>query len=238
MDERYREFGNKDISDTDASDIRDRIDVVGTPEQAIKIYGVIERTFTNEEQKALVEKGNMKIIVREIEKNIAAIYLGKSDGGSYKIIVDPRCIESELFLHELIHHSRMVDDDRQDILIRSRSESDSVIMMHKDDRSLEEAATVLETLARHSPYKDPKVPSYHNRVAASKEEAFVKIKEDRELVTGTAEEGSEGLKGKEAKDAVTKNFKDSHISDLVIKELSPKTAKDRLNELESKDEQN
>ena len=208
--------------------------IQGTPGDAKKIYGLIERSFTVDEQKALVEKGLMKIIVQDVGDKIAASYMGKKDGIHYKIVVNPKCVESELFLHELIHHSRMVDDSRKNVIVKSRSNNDAALVINRNDRSLEEATTMLEMLARCSPYKPPNVRSYYNRLPGTDEEKFDMIRRDRELVAGTAETGSKGLTGDAAKESVIKNFRESNIKDLVIAERSLISAIERLNELESK----
>jgi len=96
---------------------------------------------------------------------------------------------------------------------------------------LEEAATVLETLAREPAYKSPTVPSYHHGPAGGDERtAFEYIREDRKLVAGSADPGSKGLKGARAKRSVEKNFEDSHISRLKLPG-SRMSAGERLKEL-------
>jgi len=74
------------------------------------------------------------------------------------------------YLHEIVHHSRMVDDSRDTVLLRTRSNRNDIYDADEIDRSLEEAATVLETLARECPYKQPTVPSYHEYTADGDEE--------------------------------------------------------------------
>jgi len=128
----------------------------------------------------------------------------------YQIKIDPRQVTEGnwFFLHELIHHSRMVDGDRKGVLMRTRNQDSDIIMILPDDASLEEAATMLETLARMTPYTEPGNASYYIHVARKRGRmVYDVIREDRELVAGSAEEGSKGLKGKRAHDAVEKNFK-------------------------------
>lgn len=233
---------NKDPSIFDVIGIRakgaieahGKIAVDGTPEQQEILRSVIADCFTVKEQKALVKKGGVVVHIDDLPDGYAAIYQGKKDGMSFQITVDPKYVKKtdDSFLHELVHHSRLVDDDREGVLMRSRSSDESLVVVLPDDVSLEEAATVLETLARHTPYDDPEYPSYHGYVGALKgKDPFELIRKDRELVAGSAAPGSKGLRGKRAKNAVKTNFDKSEIKDLVITHVGPKSAKDRLDEL-------
>ena len=223
-----------------AKEAHGKIAVDGTPEQIKKIRSTIANSFTVKEQKALVKKGGITVHVVDLPGDNAAIYKGKSNGMSYQIFVDPKYIDDDSFLHEVVHHSRMVDDGRSGILIKSRSSNDQTVRILTDDVALEEAATILETLARCSPYTPTIDVSYHALVANGKtkkeweKDARDKIEQDRELVAGSASPGSKGLRGKRAKDSVEKNFDRSNISNLIIAKRSPKSAKQRLRELASK----
>jgi len=209
------------------------IAVDGTPEQQRLVRSVIENSFTVKEQKALVKRGGLVITFSDLGKNVAAQYSGKADGMAYKIVVNPDFIDDRnSYLHEIVHHSRLVDDDRKSVLLQTRStdKNKSLVRISSvDDRSLEEAATVLESLARETPYKESIFPSYHADTA--KNDLLVahrQIKADRELVAGSAEEGSKGFKGVRAKKKVESEFHRSHISSLKLDNL---TAKQKLEEL-------
>ena len=220
----------KTIKGTD-NKLQNRIDIEGTPEQQKKILSVIADSFTTKEQRALVSKGSLLFKIADLGDDVAALYWEKKDGKNYTIEIDPKFVDDGgAYLHEIVHHSRMVDDSRTTVLLRTRSKrNDMIFLSNEDDRSLEEAATVLETLARETPYKDPAVPSYHCGPAGmDKKTAFKHIREDRELVAGSAEQGSKGLKGVRAKRAVEEMFNRSHISDL---KLDVRSAKERLKEL-------
>ena len=144
--------------------------------------------------------------------------------------------DGDTLLHELIHHSRMVDESRDSLLLRTRSRSDAQIRIPRNDRSLEEAATILEALARQNDYMEPSVPGYHSDESVSKgRDPFESICNDRTLVAGSAELGSKGLKGMHAKKAVTDNFRCSDISNLILSEHGQISAKDRLDEIEKKE---
>jgi len=232
-----------EATETDAlekieSETLSNIVIIGTPEQQVTVRKIIAESFTVKEQKALVQKGKMVIYVKELPSNIAAVYDGKSDGVNYRLAIDPSLIDDgDSLLHELVHHSRMVDDSRDCIILRSRSKSAAVIEIDPDDRALEEAATILETLARQHGYVEPIVSGYHGDESVSRgRDPFVLIRRDRELVTGSAEPGSKGLKGTRAKKAVKEKFRDSEIKDYVMIKRSPKSAKDRLDELERESE--
>ena len=217
-----------------AKKVRGKIEIDGTPEQKEILLKTIDNCFTAKEQRALVCRGGLTVRVQDLPTNYAALYLGKDYGTTYKILIDPAEVRegNDSFLHELIHHSRMVDSDRRGILLRFRSKSPDEFDTPHDDHSLEEAATLLETFARMTPWSRPDYPSYHQAVAImSGRDAFILIKEDRELVAGSAEPGSKGLKGEEARMAVDRNFEKSNISDLVTIRYSNKSAKDRLNEI-------
>jgi len=214
--------------------VRGKIEIDGTPEQVKILLKTIDNCFTAQEQKALVDRGPLAIRVEELRASCAAVYMGRKDGVTYRIKVNPRQISenNEFFLHELIHHSRMVDGDRESILLRTRSEDTDILLILPEDRSLEEAATMLETLARMTPYSEPLNSSYYFFVARKKGRmVYDLIREDRELIAGSADEGSEGLKGKDARDAVEKNFEKSNISDLLLPPENSKPAKERLDEL-------
>jgi len=161
--------------------------------------------------------------------------IGRKYGTTYEILISPEEIYegNDSFLHELIHHSRMVDDDREGILLRSRSTSRDLFVTPGEDRSLEEAATVLETFARMTPWSRPYHPSYHQAVAVIKgRNPFALIDEDRKLATRSADPGSEGLKGEGARTSVEINFEKSNISFLILPLFSEKSARERLRELE------
>jgi len=214
-----------------AKGVQRKIAVEGTPEQQRIIRSVIANSFTIKEQKALVSKGGLLFRIGDLGGDVAAQYWGKRNGDVYIIEIDPKFVDDGgTYLHEIVHHSRMGDDTRDSVLLRTRSKRNDIIFLPtEDDRSLEEAATILETLARETPYKDPIVPSYHCGPAGNdKKKAFEHIKEDRESVAGSAEPGSKGLRGLRAKKMVEKMFGRSHISDL---RLDRQTAKERLEEL-------
>jgi len=233
-----RNNGRKNCGESDSAGIRikgenNRIRVEGTQEQKELIKKIVTESFTVVEQKALVRKGELVIHI-ECAFGNAAIYEGKEDGVSYKIHIDPFYLfDGDSLLHELVHHSRMVDESRDNILLRTRSRSYEVVKVSRKDWSLEEAATTLEALTRQDDNVRPVIPGYYGRVFVSKgRNPFRVIKSDRELMTGSAEPGSKGMKGARAKEAVETRFFDSAISNLVLVEYGSRSAKDRLKELE------
>jgi hypothetical protein len=214
-----------------AREAQKKIAVDGTPDQQMIIRSVIANSFTVKEQRALVSKGEMLFRVRDLPLGTMAQYHAKKDGLRYLIEIDPLFIDDRgTYLHEIVHHSRMVDDSRDTVLLRTRSESiERIVIENIDDRSLEEAATVIEALARETPYEEPFDPSYHAVTANDDmKEGFRQIAEDRELVAGSAKPGSKGLKGKRARKAVEENFDRSYISNL---RFNKKSAKERLEEI-------
>jgi hypothetical protein len=126
----------------------------------------------------------------------------------------------------------MVDESRKSILLRTRSRSDVIPKFNHNDRSLEDAATTLESLARQNYYVEPFIPGYYGSGSVSKgRDPFDLIRKDRKLVVGSAEPGSMGLKGMKARNIIDSAFEDSEIKDLIIPEFSDISAKDRLDEL-------
>ena len=235
-DDRYDVSG---LRSKGARNAQRKIAVDGTPEQQRIIRSVISNSFTIKEQKALVSKGDLLFRVTGQPENVAAQYFAKEDGQAYVIEIDPSFVDDGgTYLHEIVHHSRMVDDSRDTLLLRTRSVRNDIYDADEIDRPLEEASTVLETLARESPYRQPAVPSYHDYTAGGDEnEAFKQIRADRERVAGSAETGSKGLKGARAKNAVEKNFENSHISELRLDDGGP-SAKERLNDISGKIKKN
>ena len=77
---------------------------------------------------------------------------------------------------------------------------------------------------------------YGYRSVSKGRDPLILIRKDRELVAGSAEPGSKGLKGEEAKKAVETKFKRSKIKDLVMPEFSKISAEDRLDELLDEEE--
>ena len=214
-----------------AREAQRKITVDGTSEDERIIRSVILNSFTVKEQKALVSKGELLFRVKEQPVGVMAQYYAKEDSVRYLIEIDPMFIDDRgTYLHEIVHHSRMVDDSRKTVLLKTRSESnEKIIIKDRDDRSLEEAATVLEAIARETPYEEAICPSYHAHTADNDvEEGFRQLAEDRKLVAGSAEPGSKGLKGVRAKKAVEKNFDRSNISNL---KFGKKSAREKLEEM-------
>ena len=180
-----------------------------------------------------MKKGELVIQIEDVQRK-AAVYDGRNDGESYKIRINSiRLYGGDSLLHELVHHSRMVDESRDSLLLRTRSKSDTEIVLNRKDRSLEEAATTFEALARQNNYLEPVALGYYGRVFVPKgRNPFKVIQADREPVAGSSEPGSIGLRGTQAKDAVDARFNDSAISNLVLVEYGSRSAKDRLKELE------
>ena len=147
--EHHRELKNDPNVDVLDAEVREKIMINGTPDQKMMIERIIKDSFTTEEQKALVEKGGLIISVESLPFEIAGVYYGKEDGEFYKMHINAICLDDgDTLLHELIHHSRMVDRDRKGILLRTRSESDIIPVFNDNDRSLEDAATTIEALTR------------------------------------------------------------------------------------------
>lgn len=216
-----------------AQEAHGKIAVDGPPEYRRMARDLIADSFTVAEQKALVKKGGLTIEIKELPDGTAARYYGKRDGMSYRLEVSPEHLDvSGSMLHELVHHSRMVDETRDHILIRSRSKSGKYVLLDPDDVALEEAATIMETLARQSDYVDPDDASYHGYVDSCGNRKGLKfLKEDRELVAGSAEPGSKGIRGRRARKKVIETFEDSNISRLVISQHSQKSAIQRFKEI-------
>ena len=207
--------------------------IEGTLQQKELIEAIITNSFTQQEQTAMVKKGDLIISVQPLPLGIAGFYAGKDDGSSYKMYINNICLgDGDTVLHELIHHSRMVDESREGILLRSRSMSDMIPDIIHEDRSLEDAATTLESLARQHNYVEPFDSGYYNSESVSKGcDPLDLIRRDRELVAGSAALGSKGLKGAAARNIVDAMFNDSEIKNLIMPEFSGVSAKDRLDEL-------
>ncbi|MDD2627121.1 MAG: hypothetical protein PHI87_06205 [Candidatus Methanomethylophilus sp.] len=213
--------------------------VGGTKKDQERIRKMLSESFTLKEQKA-ISKDGMTIEVTDLPRSYAGQYYGKSDGITYLIKVDPNYLDDDTLLHETVHHARLVDKGRGSNLVKSRSVYPDRVGVRGNDMALEEAATVAETHARQGDYRVSSNPHYYGLIMDDKgKDAFVMMKEDRELFAGTSETGSKGLRGKRALKAVEVNFDKSNISDLNLKGISSgkggnypdKYAKDRLKEI-------
>jgi len=231
-------FDRSSLKSKAAIDAQNKIAFIGTKEQQDKIRTMINTSFTLKEQRAFTKEGGMVIYFdSSLPRNAAASYRGKEENDAFQIRINPRYanIIDETVLHELVHHSRLVDPSREGTLLRSRSIEKDIIAIYDHDQALEEAATVLETLARQSNYF-PDNDSYHAYVINPDRMSIEElVKHDRELVAGSSKLGSSGKKGKYATNAVEKGFKDSKIKWLVHPhDQTQTTPKKRLDELSRK----
>ncbi len=216
--------------------------VGGTKKDQERIRKILGDSFTLKEQRAISKEG-MTIEITDLPEGYAGQYYGRNDDITYLIKVDPRFLDDDTLLHEMVHHSRLVDKDRTSTLVKSMSKSNAKILVNPRDVSLEEAATVAETTVRQGDYIQPKDPHYYGPISKiNKKDPYAMIVEDRVLFAGSAEEGSRGIRGKRALTAVEQNFDKSHISDLNLKDVRydgkyiypDVTAKKRLKEVSDK----
>ncbi len=222
-------------------DAQGKIAVVGgTKKEQERIRKMLSESFTLKEQNALSKDG-LTVEITRLTGN-AGEYHGRSDGMTYRIMVDPRFLDDDTLLHEMVHHSRMVDKDRKSPLVRTRSESNFRVLVKHQDVSLEEAATVAETAARQGNYVPPDNPHYYGPISRiNGKKPYKMIAEDRALFAGSAENGSNGTKGKRAIKAVEDRFDSSHISELNLRDVMIRdgikypdiSAKDRLKTLKN-----
>ncbi|MDR1404655.1 MAG: hypothetical protein LBJ20_03710 [Candidatus Methanoplasma sp.] len=207
-----------DLRKKGSQDVQRKIAVAGaTSEQQQNIRRIIEDSFTVREQKEIAKEGLVITITDEMPAGVLGSTLGKRGGMAYNIRVRPDVIDDgETILHELVHQSRLVDPKRDDVLLKTRSISRDEILVPCDQMALEEAATVAETAARKQNYKPPKTDTYYGfmgRWRKTKNPADM-IREDREIMAGSADEGSSGLRGQKAIKSLIKNFDKTNIKGL------------------------
>ena len=234
-------FDVRNLKRKGSKEAQGKVAVFGDKGDREKVRRTIEDSFTVKEQKALVEDAGITVTVKSLPADRAAQYRGMDNGMSYAIDVDPKTIQDpDSLLHELVHHSRLVDKNREGILTKSRSQDGREIKMRAEDLALEEAATVSETLTRMTPYRKARDASYHGLVGRKKgKDPFRLIEEDRRLFVGSSVEGEKGFRGKKALKSVERNFEDSHIKDLTLPQIEAmgikETAGDRYRQLREAD---
>lgn len=206
----------------------------GTKKDQETIRKVLTNSFTIREQKEMFKNG-MTVEIVKLKEGVAGEYHGRKDGMSHLIRIDPENVgDGDTLLHEAVHHARLMDPKRKKILTKSRSLHPERIAVNKKDVSLEEAATVSETLARQRDYQQPSNAGYYGIVHKNGKNAKIMISEDRNLYAGSSETGSNGLKGQRAITSVEKNFDKSNIADLNLKDLGypDVSARERLTDVE------
>jgi hypothetical protein len=214
-----------------------KVAILGDEDEVKAIRKALEKSFTVKEMQEMVKDHGVTVSVQSIDN--AGSYFGKR-GDSYRIeLLRSYAQDPDTIVHEFVHHSRAVDKNRKGVLARTRNASaEGIRIDDAADLNLEEAATTAETLTRLTPYYEPSNPGYYMFLTKSKTANKLR-REDRELFVGNAEGGRAGKKGKKALNSLERNFRDSNISELVIKRngipISDRNAKDRLQELDPKD---
>jgi len=188
----------------------------GTKEQREKIREYIEKGFTVSEQKKL---RGVLIEISPLEPGVAGAYYGKVKGGYHLVRIDPKSVNADTVVHELVHHLRVVDQDRKSPLLRQRP-------YEGKDKDLEEAATTAESITRHKPYAWESVGYYHliedgrkkshldrglftNQEVRVDPDGQIRIESNRHLI-------EKALRGKRALKSVDKNFVRSNIGHLNL----------------------
>lgn len=207
----------------------------GTKGQRQVVREALSTNFTVAEQKKM--RGTT-IYITDL-KAAAGEYHGKLHDGSYLVRLDRHHgATPETVTHELIHHLRVIDEDRQkDVIVRATP------TYQGGNRALEEAATTAETQARYRPFKTTDNASYYGllrgngRYLRAQDRAKLTEKEVNVNSEGNATDDANpdlaksGKKGKKVLKQMDAHFKKCNIAALSLKGSCE--AKDQLRILEN-----
>ena len=206
-----------------------KIAVLADPEEQKRIRKILSESFTGEELETMAANGSF--IIRAIENcgDATGCYYRRQDGVEIPIVVIEKKCTADGIVHEVVHHIRAVDRSRQGMLATAYpQEADGkldqwkmALMSRKAKNRMlqqEERMTVAETVARTG--VDPCQSGYYDTVdGMNARKAYL---EDRRILTGTPpyvpDTEIPRLKGKQARDAVTKCYAYSNIARARIME--------------------
>lgn len=195
-----------------------RIGIAGTPAERKMVRKTLDGSFTAGELKKLTDGGSTYQFAYEGRSR-----LGANSSGCYSpndgLIVIKKGSTPGTVVHETTHRLRHVDSGRTGAYTTSKID-DTVAAIKKGStqkaeylRSVEEAGTECETVARLSPYRaNGSRVSYYSFLTRDGGRAKAMIDQDRRTLVGNDRPDGKGLKGRKAVAAVEKNFTKTNIS--------------------------
>jgi len=188
------------------------------PSQERMARAQLRENFTTAELAKVTEGGGLQVVMGRPNAKASGLYSSR-DNTEY---IDPKkmAVSPDVITHETVHSLRNRDPSRTGTVTESQLKTGGMRITDRE-RTLEEAATEGETVARIRPFRVSGA-SYYGDIPGKGKTAKQMMDEDRRLFT----EGSHGrpVRGKAAVTAVEGNFSRSNISNLKL-EGSPCTAK-------------
>jgi len=202
--------------------VQKKLAIVSDPEQQAYIRRILAASFTVEELETMSRNGSIVIYTMPDCGGATGCYWRTQDGKEVPLIVLEDGCTPDGIVHEMVHHLRASDKSRKGKLRtayptdekgRFDAASFNRLPQEAQDEILEreERLTVAETDVRTS--RDRNQSGYYDGVDGDPRFAY---EEDRRILTGAAPDAPESeiprLKGKAAKDAVTRNYEYSNIA--------------------------
>lgn len=179
------------------------------PGQKAAVDKQLKDNFTQPELKGLSGKKGYLVVIGKPSTKASGIFI-PSRNAAY---VDPVFLDRapDTLVHETIHASRANDKSRKGIVTKGCLK-DGAMSMSPEAKTLEEAATHGETIARIRPFKISD-SSYYGLLTHKNMDPVKMVEQDRKLFTKNY---TKGVKGKAAVNAIEKNFDKSNIANLKL----------------------
>ena len=195
--------------------------VAADPGEQRRIRRVLSQAFSAEELEAMSRNGSFVINSLSETGDVTGCYYRAQNGIKIPLVViEDRCTPDGI-VHEIVHHARAVDDSREGMLRSELDEKPNILrrLFSKPLRKKlmdEERRTVAETVVRTG--KDPIQSGYYDSVPGMDPRAA--YLQDRRIMRGLPDDCPEyaipKLKGKAARDAVTKGYAYSNIARSLV----------------------
>lgn len=207
--------------------VQRRIAVIAPKAEADRIRSVLASSFTISEIEMMSRHGSFVIHTIPDGGEATGCYWRKQDGVEIPVIALETGCTPDGIVHEMVHHLRAVDETRDGILktpypmdgegkldygyVRCLSPEDLDSIMETEER-----LTVAETDVRTS--LDPSQSGYYDGVRGKRpRDAY---REDRRILTDSPPEIPDSaiprLKGKQARQAILRNYAYSNIAESQI----------------------
>lgn len=207
--------------------VQRRIAVIAPKAEADRIRSILASSFTIAEIEMMSRHGSFVIHTIPDGGEATGCYWRKQDGMEIPVIALESGCTPDGVVHEMVHHLRAVDDTRSGMLKTpypmdedGRLDAEYVRCLSPEElgsiMEAEERLTVAETDVRTS--LDPSQSGYYDGVRGKKpRDAY---REDRRILTDSPPEIPDQaiprLKGKQARQAVLRNYAYSNIAESQI----------------------
>lgn len=207
--------------------VQRRIAVLAPKDEAARIRRIMAESFTPQEIEAMSRHGSFIIHTIPNGGDATGCYWRKQNGVEVPIIAVEQGCTPDGIVHEMVHHSRAVDNTRQGILRtpyptdeEGRLIDDMIRCISPEDLAsileMEERLTVAETDVRTK--LDRSQSGYYDGVRGkSPRDAY---RQDRHILTDTPPEVPDQaiprLTGRQARQAVLRNYAYSNIAEAQI----------------------